>query len=93
MNTPTTEKLYELAGQIYGEHNGNFWTVHGPVAEYDALRDSYLKERGEHAPCHEVDPRLWGNYSDLYKDENGHRPRGDAHTYAVVIAWMEARKL
>lgn len=43
---------------------------------------------GRDAACHEVDTVLWSDFSDLFKDRNGYRPRC-AMTRASVLQWFD----
>jgi hypothetical protein len=50
------------------------------------LQPALLAAYGEDGPAHKVDPWMFDTYSDLYKDRNGVRPRGD--NYRTMATWM-----
>lgn len=54
---------------------------------YDALRDRSLASN-RFAPASYIDPILYSEYSDEYKEETGIRPRGH-HMHHDVVAFME----
>lgn len=44
--------------------------------EYDELVREAIETLGEDAHCADVDPVLWNEFSDAYKDRRNFRPRG-----------------
>lgn len=57
------------------------------TATYDTLRDESLAIN-PFAPAHIVDQRLYSEFSDWYKAENGSRP-GPNWSVAEIRRWME----
>lgn len=84
-------KQNELRPQIYKAISRNEEAARVRlVAEYDALCDQLEKILGTEAHCNEVDPDLFGFYSDLYKDDHGFRPLHHI-TRAEVKQWLARR--
>lgn len=59
-------------------------------AEYDNTVVDLLAELGDRSPASVIDCAEYETFSNLFKDENGIRPRG--YTYRSMIDWMEYRR-
>lgn len=80
-------KQGELVPQIYtalGKGQTDLDRLNG---EYDATVQKLIEILGEDAHCSQVDCELWNQFSDLYKDDNGCRPRGE-YTRDQVLDYL-----
>lgn len=80
------EKQHALIGRLYNEE-----TKAAALAEYEANLASLTGDQKARWHANIVDPDKFSLYSDLYKDENGIRPRFHV-TIAEIEKWLEARR-
>ena len=57
--------------------------------EYNNQVDEALVLFGGGAPCCSIDPRLWGNFKELYKEFNDTIPRSAEWAFDQVVEWMD----
>ncbi len=58
--------------------------------EYNELVDESLVLFGGGAPCCNIDPRLWADFKELYKEFNDAVPKTVNWSFDQVQDWMEA---
>ena len=56
--------------------------------EYNEQVDEALVMFGGGAPCCSIDPRLWGDFKELYKEFNAAVPRSAEWAFDQVVEWM-----
>jgi len=61
-----------------------------PQKEYNNQVDEALIMFGGGAPCCNIDPRLWGDFKELYKEFNDAVPKTINWSFDQVNEWMEA---
>lgn len=57
--------------------------------EYNNQVDEALVLFGGSAPCCSIDPRLWGDFKELYKEFNKSVPRSAEWAFDQVVEWMD----
>lgn len=57
--------------------------------EYNNQVDEALVLFGGGAPCCSIDPRLWGDFKELYKEFNKSVPRSAEWAFDQVVEWMD----
>lgn len=57
--------------------------------EYNESVDEALVLFGGGAPCCNVDPRLWGDFKELYKEYNDSIPKTVNWSFDQVNEWMD----
>jgi hypothetical protein len=57
--------------------------------EYNNQVDEALIMFGGGAPCCNIDPRLWGDFKELYKEFNDAVPKTINWSHEQVCEWME----
>lgn len=57
--------------------------------EYNEQVDESLILFGGGAPCANIDPRMWGNFKELYKEYNDAVPKVINWSYDQVFEWLE----
>lgn len=60
--------------------------------EYYNYVDEALVLFGSGAPCVNIDPRLWNDFKDLFKEVNESVPKTVDWSFDQVNEWMEAYK-
>ena len=58
--------------------------------EYNEQVDEALVMFGGGAPCCSIDPRMWGDFKQLYKQYNDAVPKSADWSYDQVFEWIEA---
>ena len=58
--------------------------------EYNNQVDEALVMFGGGAPCCSIDPRMWGDFKQLYKQYNDAVPKSADWSYDQVFEWIEA---
>lgn len=56
--------------------------------EYNNQVDEALVLFGGGAPCCSIDPRLWGDFKELYKEFNKSVPRSAEWSFDAVTEWV-----
>ena len=57
--------------------------------EYNNQVDEALVMFGGGAPCCNIDPRLWGNFKEMYKEFNDAVPKTINWSFDQVNEWMD----
>ena len=57
--------------------------------EYNEQVDESLILFGGGAPCANIDPRMWGDFKELYKEYNDAVPKVINWSYDQVFEWLE----
>lgn len=57
--------------------------------EYNNQVDEALIMFGGEAPCCNIDPRLWGDFKELYKEFNDAVPKTVNWSHNAVVEWMD----
>lgn len=57
--------------------------------EYNEQVDEALVMFGGGAPCCSIDPRMWADFKQLYKQYNDAIPKSDQWSYDQVFEWVE----
>jgi len=60
-----------------------------PQKEYNNQVDEALIMFGGGAPCCNIDPRLWRDFKELYKEFNDAVPKTIDWSHEQVCIWME----
>lgn len=60
--------------------------------EYNDQVDEALIMFGGGAPCCSIDPRLWGDFKELYKEFNDAVPKTASWSFDQVSEWMSEYK-
>jgi hypothetical protein len=58
--------------------------------EYNEQVDESLILFGGGAPCANIDPRMWGEFKELYKEYNDAVPKVVSWSYDQVDDWVKA---
>jgi hypothetical protein len=80
---PASNEEAEVRFHAVGKHAA----VIAARAAYDLLRDESLASN-PYAHINYIDPMLFGEYSDCYKDETGCRPRGHIR-YSEAVGYFD----
>ena len=56
--------------------------------EYNEQVDESLILFGGGAPCANIDPRMWGDFKELYKEFNDAVPKSVSWSFDAVTEWM-----
>lgn len=57
--------------------------------EYNEQVDESLIMFGGEAPCCNIDPRLWGDFKEMYKEFNDAVPKTVNWSHNAVVEWMD----
>ena len=57
--------------------------------EYNNQVDEALVLFGGGAPCCNIDPRLWGDFKEMYKQFNASVPETVDWSFDQVVEWMD----
>lgn len=57
--------------------------------EYNEQVDEALIMFGGEAPCCNIDPRLWGDFKEMYKEFNDAVPKTVNWSHNAVVEWMD----
>jgi len=57
--------------------------------EYNNQVDEALIMFGGEAPCCNIDPRLWGDFKEMYKEFNDAVPKTVNWSHNAVVEWMD----
>lgn len=57
--------------------------------EYNNQVDEALIMFGGEAPCCNIDPRLWGDFKEMYKEFNDTVPKTVNWSHNAVVEWMD----
>jgi hypothetical protein len=57
--------------------------------EYNNQVDEALIMFGSNAPCCSIDPRMWGDFKELYKEFNDAVPKSINWSFDQVTEWLE----
>jgi len=60
-----------------------------PLKEYNNQVDEALVLFGGGAPCCNIDPRLWGDFKELFKEFNESVPKTTDWSFDQVCDWMD----
>lgn len=60
--------------------------------EYNNMVDESFILFGGGAPCCNIDPRMWAEFKDLFKEYNDSVPKTTDWSYDQVDDWMKAYK-
>jgi hypothetical protein len=58
--------------------------------EYNNQVDEALIMFGGGAPCCNIDPRLWGDFKELYKEFNDSVPKTIDWSFDSCMEWLDA---
>ena len=85
--------LVTLIEQFYDFKNaGDDESANKTKMLYEAEKNSLIAQFPD-AHCNDVDPWLFEEFSDWYKDTFNFRPRGKGWTVSVVRDWMDRQAL
>jgi hypothetical protein len=57
--------------------------------EYNEQVDEALIMFGGGAPCCNIDPRLWGDFKEMYKEYNDKVPKTIDWSFDACVEWMD----
>jgi len=57
--------------------------------EYNNQVDEALIMFGSNAPCCSIDPRMWGDFKELYKEFNDAVPKSINWSFDQVTEWLD----
>jgi hypothetical protein len=60
--------------------------------EYNEQVDEALVMFGGSSPCVNIDPRMWGDFKELFKEYNEQVPKTVDWSFDQVRDWLEAYK-